>query len=89
MPSIETLERDLETTNRRSEEAHRLADEADAHRDRVLRDAHAAGITTPRIAELTGLKAKQINQVHRATGYPVPFTTPLTPASAPESNSQD
>lgn len=65
-PTIAALERDVSTAVRRSRAAHARADEADAERDRVIRDAHGAGITPTRLAELTGLSTKRIDQIRRS-----------------------
>lgn len=40
---------------------------ATAVRDKAIRDAHAAGLPTKQIAELTGLTDKRIDQIRRGT----------------------
>lgn len=65
IPTIEALERDIATAVSRSRAAHAKADEADQERDRVIRDAHFAGITPTRLAELTGLSKQRIDQIRR------------------------
>lgn len=61
------LERDLQNVSRRSRGARALADEADAQRDRVIRDAHAAGMTPTEISAQVELSTNRIDQIRRGT----------------------
>lgn len=63
-PSTAAIERDLRSATRRSKLAHQRADEADAERDRVIRDARALKLPRARIAELTDLSVQRIDQVN-------------------------
>lgn len=63
---VARFERDLKTVMRRAKARHDAADEADVERDRVIRDAHAAGLGPTHIAEVTGLSNKRIEQISKA-----------------------
>ncbi len=60
---VARYERDLRTVMRRSRARHEVAAAADVERDRVIRDAHAAGLGPTHIAEVTGLSNKRIEQI--------------------------
>ena len=60
---VARFERDLRTVMRRFGQRQQAADAAAAERDRVIRDAHAAGLGPTHIAEVTGLSNKRIEQI--------------------------
>jgi hypothetical protein len=58
--------RDLKAVTRRVDAREKAAAEANADRDRVIRDAHAAGVTPSQIASFTGLTPQRIDQIRRS-----------------------
>lgn len=59
------LTRDLETVARRCKQTEQAHEQNLTQRDRVIRDAHAAGITPTRIGELTELTTARVDQIRR------------------------
>lgn len=67
MATEASIERDLAAVTRKHRERTEDLAEATAQRDRVIRDALAAKLPRPRIAELTGLSTQRIDQIHKGT----------------------
>jgi hypothetical protein len=64
-PTEANLKRDLATATRLSKAARERSEEADAERDRVIRDAIAAKIPRADIIAITGLSPARIEQIKR------------------------
>lgn len=64
-PDVAKLARALRTAARRHTARRAAAKQAETQRDRVVRDAHAAGMTPTQIASETGLSAQRIGQICR------------------------
>jgi hypothetical protein len=64
---IPALERDLATVMRRYDARAQALEQATAERDRVIRDAHAGGVTPSRIAEITSLTPQRVAQIRHGT----------------------
>jgi hypothetical protein len=62
---VGNLLRDLRAVTRRCDKADEVREAAYGERDRVIRDAHAAGLTPTELAEATGLTTKRIDQIRR------------------------
>jgi len=61
------LERDLRAIMRRYGARETALEEARAERDRIIRDAHKAGMTPTQIGALTDLTAQRIQQIAKPT----------------------
>lgn len=61
------IERDLKAAMRRFRDREAQFEEATVQRDRLIRDAMAAGVTRPRIAEITGLSVPRLEQIRKGT----------------------
>jgi hypothetical protein len=68
MVDLSTYERDLTSVMARYRRAEHDLDIAGRERDRVIRDAHGAGMTPTQIAKETGLSVQRIDQI--ANGRP-------------------
>lgn len=64
-PDRSKLERDIRAAVRRHAQRQAAADEAAGARDRVIRDAQAAGFTPAQLAEITGLSKQRLDQIRR------------------------
>jgi hypothetical protein len=66
-PTHANIERDLATVAKRKARTKAADDAAAVERDRIIRDALAAGIQRARIVELTDLSPQRVDQIRRGS----------------------